>query len=71
MVHGYVIGPHPGVPDRGSGVKASGHSTAGSLTVMDLTVETQGPPRHIHTREDESVYVFSGTLEVECGIVRS
>lgn len=67
MVRGYVIGPNDGVPDRGSDVKASGHSTAGSLTVMTMTVDTQGPPRHTHTREDESVYVFTGTLDVECG----
>ena len=67
MVHGYVVGPHQSGPGLGLGVKASGRSTAGSLTVMDLTVNTQGPPRHTHTREDESVYVFSGTLEVECG----
>jgi quercetin dioxygenase-like cupin family protein len=26
-----------------------------------------GPPRHTHTREDESFYVLTGTLEVECG----
>jgi quercetin dioxygenase-like cupin family protein len=67
MVHGYVLGPHQGAPDRGSDVKASGRSTANSLTVMDLTVDTHGPPRHTHTREDESVYVFTGALEVECG----
>jgi mannose-6-phosphate isomerase-like protein (cupin superfamily) len=67
MVRGYVVGPRQGVPDRGSDVKASGLSTTGSLTVMELTVDTQGPPRHTHTREDESVYVFSGTLDVECG----
>jgi mannose-6-phosphate isomerase-like protein (cupin superfamily) len=34
---------------------------------MDMTVDEQGPPRHTHTREDESVYVLSGTLDVECG----
>jgi mannose-6-phosphate isomerase-like protein (cupin superfamily) len=67
MVHGYVLGPHQGLPDRGSEVKASGRSTAGSLTVMNLAVDTQGPPRHTHTREDESVYVFTGTLDVACG----
>lgn len=67
MVDGYVLGPHQGVTGRGPEVKASGRSTASSLTVMDLTVDTQGPPRHTHTREDESVYVFTGTLDIECG----
>jgi mannose-6-phosphate isomerase-like protein (cupin superfamily) len=54
------------VPNRGPEVKASGESTAGSLTLIELTIDG-GPPRHIHTREDESFYVQSGTLEVECG----
>jgi mannose-6-phosphate isomerase-like protein (cupin superfamily) len=26
-----------------------------------------GRPRHTHTREDESFYVLTGTLAVECG----
>jgi Cupin domain len=26
-----------------------------------------GPPRHTHTREDESFYLLTGALEVECG----
>ena len=33
---------------------------------MDLAVDG-GPPRHTHTREDESFYVFTGVVEVECG----
>jgi mannose-6-phosphate isomerase-like protein (cupin superfamily) len=67
VVRGYVVGPHQGVPDRRSEVKASGRSTGGSLTVMEIVVDGQGPPRHTHTREDESVFVFTGTLDVECG----
>jgi quercetin dioxygenase-like cupin family protein len=67
VIQGYVVGPHQGVPERGSDVKASGLSTGGSLTVMEVTVGAQGPPRHTHTREDESVYVFTGTLHVERG----
>jgi mannose-6-phosphate isomerase-like protein (cupin superfamily) len=67
VIRGYVTGPHQGVPDRGSEVKASGRSTGGSLTVIEIVVDGQGPPRHTHTREDESVYVFTGRLDVECG----
>ena len=66
LARGYVAGPGQGVPGSGSEVKASGRSTSGSLTVMEITVD-QGPPRHTHTREDESLYLFTGTLEVECG----
>ena len=66
VVRGYIVGPGEGVPERGSDVKASGRSTGGSLTVMELAVDG-GPPRHTHTREDESFYVFTGTVDVECG----
>ena len=65
-VRGYVVGPGEGVPDRTPDVKASGRSTSGSLTVMELAVHG-GPPRHTHTREDESFYVFTGVVDVECG----
>jgi mannose-6-phosphate isomerase-like protein (cupin superfamily) len=47
-------------------VKASGRSTGGSLTVIAAAIDG-GPPRHTHTREDESFYVLTGTLDVECG----
>jgi quercetin dioxygenase-like cupin family protein len=67
VIRGYAVGPHQGVPDRGSEVKASGSSTGGSLTVIEIVVDGQGPPRHTHTREDESIYVFTGALDVECG----
>jgi mannose-6-phosphate isomerase-like protein (cupin superfamily) len=65
-VRGYVVGTGEGVPDRTPDVKASGRSTGGSLTVMELAVDG-GPPRHTHTREDESLYVFTGVVDVECG----
>ncbi len=63
---GFVVGPGEGVPGAVGEVKAAGRSTANSLTVIKLGIET-GPPRHIHTREDESLYVFSGVLDIECG----
>jgi mannose-6-phosphate isomerase-like protein (cupin superfamily) len=66
VTHGYVVGPGEGVPDRAPEVKASGRSTRGSLTLIETTVEG-GPPRHTHTREDESFYVLTGSLDVECG----
>ena len=54
------------VAQAGAAVKASGAATANSLTVMEITV-AEGPPKHTHTREDESIYVFTGGLHVECG----
>jgi quercetin dioxygenase-like cupin family protein len=66
VTHGYVVGPGEGVPGRGPEVKASGRSTGGSVTVIEVTIHG-GPPRHAHSREDESFYVLTGTLDVECG----
>jgi quercetin dioxygenase-like cupin family protein len=66
ITRGYVLGPGEGAPDRAPEVKASGRSTGGSLTLIEVTIDG-GPPRHTHAREDESFYVLTGTLEVECG----
>ena len=66
VTRGYVVGAGAGVPGRGSEVKASGQSTGGSLTVIETTIHG-GPPRHTHSREDESFYILTGTLDVECG----
>ena len=68
-VRGYVVPAGEGVPDRSPEVKASGRATAGSLTVMEISVD-EGPPKHTHTREDESIYIFTGALHVECGADR-
>ena len=66
VTRGYVVGPGEGVPDQGPEVKASGRSTGGSLTLIEVAIDG-GPPRHTHSREDESFYVLTGTLEVGCG----
>ena len=66
VTRGYVVDPGEGVPGRGPDVKASGRSTGGSLTVIEVTIDG-GPPRHTHSREDESFYVLTGTLDVACG----
>ncbi len=63
---GYVIGPDDGLSGPIPGVKASRASTKGSLSVIKTTIDG-GPPRHLHTREDESFYVLQGYLDVECG----
>lgn len=63
---GYRVQAGGGIPHRVDGVKASSASTGGSLTVIETTIDG-GPPRHLHTREDESFYVLRGRLDVECG----
>ena len=62
---GYVLGAYQGLAPAQPDLKASADSTGGQLTVFTLTLNG-GPPRHTHTREDESIYLFSGRLEVEC-----
>jgi mannose-6-phosphate isomerase-like protein (cupin superfamily) len=50
-------------------VIAGGEQTGGSLVVGDaqLPPHTPGPGRHVHTREDEGIYVVAGVLTVEVG----
>jgi mannose-6-phosphate isomerase-like protein (cupin superfamily) len=52
-------------------VIASGVETGGRYTVMEQTTPVGwGPPRHIHSREDEIFYILEGTYEVHCGEAR-
>jgi mannose-6-phosphate isomerase-like protein (cupin superfamily) len=48
--------------------KVASEETMGSLAVVELTAFPQnGPPSHIHHREDESFYVLDGTFSVLVG----
>jgi mannose-6-phosphate isomerase-like protein (cupin superfamily) len=53
-------------------VLAGGDRTGGLVTIGDAHVppRTPGPGRHIHSREDEALYVTSGILTVEVGSQR-
>jgi mannose-6-phosphate isomerase-like protein (cupin superfamily) len=50
-------------------VVAGGERTGGLVTIGDARMppRTPGPGRHIHSREDEAIYVTSGVLTVEVG----
>lgn len=50
-------------------VIAGGSHTSGSVMFGDahMPPRTAGMPRHVHTHEDESIYVISGVLTVEVG----
>jgi mannose-6-phosphate isomerase-like protein (cupin superfamily) len=49
-------------------LKATGHSTGGSLMLLEnLTAPGGGPPPHVHRREDEFFYVLDGTFEIRIG----
>jgi quercetin dioxygenase-like cupin family protein len=42
---------------------ARGEQTNGAFTVLEIAIPPgEGPPLHVHTREDESVYVLAGEL---------
>src|SRR5215831_3498937 len=62
---GYVLNPHQGLAPSQPDLKASAGSTGGLLTVLNFSIDG-GPPRHTHTREDESIYLLAGRLAVEC-----
>ena len=45
-----------------------GQDTGGALAVVELRDRPQeGPPPHIHHREDETFHVLEGTYEFMCG----
>ena len=47
-------------------VVARGDQTKGALTAVDVVVPPgEGPPLHVHTREDESIYVLEGDLRIK------
>ena len=47
---------------------ATAASTGGQFTVFEqVTPAGWGPPRHLHSREDEIVYVLEGTYELFIG----
>ena len=50
-------------------VVAGGERTGGLVTFGEarLPARTAGPARHVHSREDEAIYVASGVLTVEVG----
>jgi quercetin dioxygenase-like cupin family protein len=44
-------------------ILAGGDQTGGALAAIDVVVPPgEGPPLHIHTREDETAYVLEGEL---------
>ena len=69
----------PALIDAGKGVTftmlgttirliATGAETGGRYTVHEqVTPAGWGPPRHIHSREDEIFYILEGSYEVHCG----
>jgi quercetin dioxygenase-like cupin family protein len=65
MISGYALPAGDGLGGD-SALKASVAATGGSLTVIESDT-TGGAPRHVHTREDEAMYVLEGGIVVHIG----
>jgi mannose-6-phosphate isomerase-like protein (cupin superfamily) len=50
-------------------MKTDGKSTRDAYSLFEYTIppETNGPPPHVHTREDESFICLTGRLDVHLG----
>jgi len=64
----FMIGG-PSDRDRPWRVLAGGDQTVGAVTFGDARIppRSPGPGRHVHSREDEAIYVVEGVLTVEVG----
>jgi uncharacterized cupin superfamily protein len=53
-------------PTSTPAVKADSADTGGLLAVFEDTMapSASGPPLHLHTREDEALYILAGTVLV-------
>ena len=73
MTHAIVMGPGEGQTvdnPAGGGLtyKARGGETEGALTVWESTAAPgEGPPLHVHSNEDEFMYVLAGRLRFRLG----
>jgi mannose-6-phosphate isomerase-like protein (cupin superfamily) len=65
FLDGYVLAAGAGLAGD-TGLKASGQSTGGALSVFETSVG-EGPPLHVHDRDDECFYLLEGALSVRCG----
>jgi mannose-6-phosphate isomerase-like protein (cupin superfamily) len=66
LMKGYVVGAGEGVEGADPELKASAASTDGALTLIESRT-TGGAPPHVHSREDECMYVVEGSITVRCG----
>lgn len=64
----FMVGPPEGRPRPWRVVVGRGR-TGGALALGDARIPpgSPGPGRHVHTNEDEAIYIVSGVLTVEVG----
>ena len=66
-----VLGPGEGkmvsVPGHKVTHKISGEDTDGRYSLLEVELNGDGPPQHIHKNEDEAFYVLEGEIQVLLG----
>ena len=66
-----VLGPGEGkmipVPGHKITHKVSGADTDGAYSLLEVELDGDGPPQHIHKTEDEAFYVLEGEINVLLG----
>ncbi len=66
-----VLGPGEGkkVPVPGHKIthKVTGADTDGRYSLLEVELDGEGPPQHIHKNEDEAFYVLEGEIAVLLG----
>ena len=65
MSRAYLLNTGEGL-DRDTSLKASRSSTSGALTLIESDTDGGAPP-HVHTREDEAMYVLDGEITARVG----
>jgi mannose-6-phosphate isomerase-like protein (cupin superfamily) len=63
-------------PGEGQTIKVPGHpytfkarsaDTGGAYALVEVTLNGQGPPQHIHHAEEEAFYILAGEINVQVG----
>ena len=66
-----ILGPGEGkmipVPGHKITHKVSGADTDGAYSLLEVELDGDGPPQHIHKTEDEAFYVLEGEINVLLG----
>jgi quercetin dioxygenase-like cupin family protein len=62
---GYLLEPGQGI-DADASLKVSRAVSRGSLTLIESRTDGGAPP-HVHSREDEAMYVLDGQITVHVG----
>ncbi len=67
MVLGQGEGKMVPVPGHKITHKVSGADTDGAYSLLEVELDGDGPPQHIHKTEDEAFYVLEGEINVLLG----